>query len=362
MFLSGTQPLTIDDAGVAKLRDYVLSGGTLLAEPSDHAPEFAGSVEKLLERMFPEDDYPSHGFKALEADHGVYSNVRWTKRPKMRGASDGSRTFFFLSEEYLSADWQAGDRDGDAFAFAKSLLYYVQGDQGLRERLSTIVPPTPPRKPNQRVLRVARVAHGENAKHPRDWDAARMSWRLYAPYLRHVSGARLTERTVRLGEDKLAGIHDLLHLTGRRALALTKAERAALVGYVRAGGTLLVDAYCGSPTFAASARKELEALFGELKPLSSASGLSLGGFPGGDNVSRGIRFKGAAFERVLDAGGEVDAQQLLVGHVDDRLAIVFSEFDLSAAMAGIANFGSIGYAPESARQIVANVAGHVLFR
>ena len=75
-----------------------------------------------------------------------------------------------------------------------------------------------------------------------------------------------------------AGI-DLLHLTGRHTLVLTPKERAALEEYVRAGGTLLVDAFCGAPTFAASARRELEEVFGELKPLSPNADSLVHSFP-----------------------------------------------------------------------------------
>jgi hypothetical protein len=279
----------------------------------------------------------------------------------LRGASDGSRTFFFLSDDYLSAEWQAGRRDGDAFQFARSLLYYVRGDQGLRERFSTVIPRRPPAPARERVFQVARAVHGQSEHHPRDWDAARMSWGRYAPYLRHVSGVALAERTVRLGQDPLDGV-DLLHLTGRHELVLTPKERVALVGYVRGGGTLLVDAFCGAPGFAVSARRELEELFGELKPLAAGAELALGLVPGGTNLSGGIQLKGPAFERAVDAGREGDAQQLLVGRVKGRLGVVFSELDLSAGLAGIESFGALGYVSESARQIVANVAGHVLSR
>ena len=43
----------------------------------------------------------------------------------------------------------------------------------------------------------------------------------------------------------------------------------------------MVDAFCGAPGFAVSARRELEELFGELKPLAAGAELALGLVPGG---------------------------------------------------------------------------------
>jgi hypothetical protein len=43
-----------------------------------------------------------------------------------------------------------------------------------------------------------------------------------------------------------------------------------------------------------------------------------------------------------------------------RTAVVFSEFDLCASMAGIANYRSLGYKPDSARNIVGNVLAYVM--
>ncbi|KKL05168.1 hypothetical protein LCGC14_2608770, partial [marine sediment metagenome] len=42
-----------------------------------------------------------------------------------------------------------------------------------------------------------------------------------------------------------------------------------------------------------------------------------------------------------------------------RPAVIFSEFDLSAAMAGVEVFRSSGYKPASARKIVGNVLAYM---
>jgi hypothetical protein len=192
------------------------------------------------------------------------------------------------------------------------------------------------------------------------WRAAAMCWPKFAPYVRHVTGCELKETPpVTLGQDKLDGIR-LLHITGRYGLHLTARERAALKAFVEGGGTVLVDAYAGSPVFAKAARAELEATFGALKPLPADHVFSEGRFEGGVDISCGIRFKLPA-RQLLRRRGETHGQQkLLVAFVKDRPAVIFSEFDLSAAMAGIESYRALGYKPKSARKIVGNILAYIM--
>ncbi len=54
-------------------------------------------------------------------------------------------------------------------------------------------------------------------------------------------------------------------------------------------------------------------------------------------------------------GEESRGQKLLIARVKNRPAVIYSEFDLSASMAGIENYRSLGYKPASARKIVGNL-------
>jgi hypothetical protein len=42
-----------------------------------------------------------------------------------------------------------------------------------------------------------------------------------------------------------------------------------------------------------------------------------------------------------------------------RPAVIFSEFDLAGAMAGIENYRALGYKPDSARQVVGNLLAYL---
>jgi len=361
LFISGALGARFSEEEVLKLREYVLRGGTILAEPSDHSKNFTDSIEKLVRQMFPEKDYPGYELKPLAADHGVYTVFKqeWNQLPKLRGVSDGSRALLILSDEYMSADWQTNRIKTDSFKLAMNLLFYATDLGELEGKFASILPNTPAAKQRDEPVRFARVKH-VGAGAPRDWDAAAVCWQKYAPYAEHATGCKLSEAPpVLLGEDELEGIR-LLHLTGRDKLTLSAGERAALKKFVDDGGTVLVDAYAGSAEFAASARAELEAIFDKLAPLPPDHLLAEGRFEGGEDLSAGIRFKLPARQILRRRGEDTRGQKLLIAKAGNRPAVVYSEFDLSSAMAEVNNYRAPGYKPHSARKIVGNLLAYVM--
>ncbi|NQT38766.1 MAG: DUF4159 domain-containing protein [Planctomycetes bacterium] len=362
LFISGSEAAKFSEEEMLRLREYIQRGGTILAEPSDHSKAFAASMEELVRRMFPKHDYPGYDLKPLPADHGIYTVIKqdWEKRPQLRGVSDGSRTFFLLSDEYMSADWQTNRTKTDAFRLAMNLLFYTTDLGTLEGKFATILPDVPAAPKREAEISVARVRHSGPAESPRDWDSAAMSWKIFAPRAAHITGCALTEkRPVTLGKDDLEGIK-VLHLTGRRRLVLAPDAREALKAFADGGGTVLVDAYAGSPEFAVSARSELETVFGKLEPLPADHLLADGRFEGGVDLSEGIRFKLPTRQLLRKEGESSEGQKLLIAKVGDRPAVIFSPFDLTAAMAGIENYRSLGYKPDSARKIVSNILAYVM--
>jgi hypothetical protein len=362
LFISGSKAVNMREEEMLRLRDYILRGGTILAEPTDHSEEFLQSIRQLLRLMFPERYFPDYQLSPLADDHDIFTVLEqdWQQRPKLFGVSDGSRTFFLLSHEYLSGQWQLNRTESDAFRLAMNLLFYVTDLGTLEGKFASILPETPPARPREAILRVARVRHTESEAQPRDWDAAAMCWRVFAPYAEHITGCKFEEAPpLRLGQDDLEGIR-LLHLTGRRAMRLSDSERVALKGFAEQGGMVLVDAYAGSPEFAASARKELEATFGTLQPLPPDDLLAEGRFEGGEDLERRVRLKLAARQRLRSRGEDPSGQKLLVARVQNRPGVIFSEFDISAAMAGVENYRSLGYKPDGARTIVGNLVAYAM--
>ncbi len=362
LFISGSKAAKFTDAEALKLREYILRGGTILAEPSDHSEPFARSMEGLFRQMFPAADYPDFQLNTLADDHDIYTVIpqEWKSRPQLRGVSDGSRVFFVLSEEYMSADWQVYRKNSDSFKMVTNLLYYATDLGTLEGRFASILPDSSPAKPREITITVARLRHGVDSKHPRDWDSAGVTWTVLAPYAKHVTGCQLKEaKPVGLSSGDLKDVQ-LLHLTGRHGLVkFSSDERKALKEFVQNGGTLLVDAFTGSSTFAQSARQELEATFGKLTALPENDPLATGRFEGGVDLSEGIRFKLSVRQLLRKRGDDSRGQKLQVAVIGNRPAVIFSEFDLSAAATGIESYRALGYKPKSARQILGNILAYV---
>jgi hypothetical protein len=357
LFLSGSEKWEYTAAEALKLREYVERGGTILAEPSDHSKPFAEAMERLLRDMYSPKDYPNTKLEALAADHPIFTVVKhdWKNRPKLRGASNGSRTFFLLSDDYMSGDWQANREESGAFPFAMNLLFYATDLGELEGKFSTILPEKAAAKPKKGTIRIARVRHGDT----RDWEAAGRAWDKLLPLGTHLTGRTFKEvDPVVLGKDALKDVK-LLHLTGRSAVALTEAEKAALKEFVQGGGTVLVDAHAGRTEFARAARRLLEDLFGELQPLAKEQVLAEGRFENGQDLSAGVGFTLPTRQAIRAMGGKSDGQKLLVVLVRGRPAVLFSEYDIVAAGAGIANYRALAYKPESARKILGNVFTYI---
>ena len=355
LFLSGTEAAKFTPDQVSKLRDYIQRGGTLLAEPTDHAPAFAQSMETLVGQLFPAAEYPGRALAPVAADHPLFTSAHhtWKAQPKLRGVSDGSRLVFLLSDEYMSASWQMGETIDESFDFALSLLFYVTDQKPLAGKFDTDLPATPALAARDRSLKVARVSVDGTP----DAELGARAWTRFAPWFTHRTGAQIKDLgAVTLTPEGLQGV-DLLHLTGRRAFTLDETEKAALSAYVSQGGHLLVDAWGGAPDFAHAARKELSALFGPLTPLADDEPVVTGDFEGGTDLTRDMRYTVPARRHLQTAGQNPRGQTLLVAHHEGRAAVFFSDLDLSAALSGIGIYQAPGYRPDSARRILANLGG-----
>ena len=353
LFISGSKKWKYTESEAMKLREYIERGGTILAEPSDYSKEFTESMELLLKDMYPPKDYPNFKLEPLAADHPIFTVVKhkWKNRPKLRGASNGSRTFFLLSDNYMSGDWQANREKSDAFPFAMNLLFYATDLGELEGKFSTILPDKAAAKEKKGTLKIARVRHGKTP----DWEAAGRAWDKLLPLAKHLTGLTFKQQApVVLGRDDIKDVK-LLHLTGRSALTLTGLERKSLKEFVNGGGTLLVDAHAGSTKFATSARKQLEDLFGPLQPLAKVPALAEGRFENGQDLTVGVGFTLPARQAIRAKGEKSQGQRILVIPVKGRPAVLFSEYDIVSSGAGIANYRALAYKSESARKILGNV-------
>ncbi|MDP6524551.1 MAG: DUF4159 domain-containing protein [Kiritimatiellia bacterium] len=362
LFISGNRNIAFSKEETGKLRSYIERGGTIFCEPSDHSEEFSRAMVKLLRDMYPEEEYPSYKLQPLKKQHGVYTALKqaWEKTPKLSGVSNGTRTFFVMSHEYLSADWQMNRTSADSFRLAMNMLFYAVDMGDLKRKFHTNIPNTAPVERRDAVAKVGAVKFSGSGAYPLDWRAGTGYGEALAPYFMHVTGCDLEEKIgVDLVEDKLNEL-DVLSISGAHVLELSDGEKKRLRDYANNGGMILVNAYAGSASFAASARKEIESVFGELEQLDITSDLAIGHFPGGANLAEGVRFTLPARRRLRAMEQATRGQKLETILINRKPAVIFSQFDITAAATGVANYGAIGYQPASARKIMANILAYAV--
>lgn len=343
LYVSGTQPLRVDDPMKAKVRQYVEGGGMVLANADCGGRAFADSVRKLAAELFPK-----YEFRELPADHviyanGVFSRDKWKNKPSILGLSNGVRELILLVPQAdLGRAWQqrvVGGRE-ESWQLGANLFFYAAGRRDLRYRgESHYVEAAPNVEPTREIV-VARLEYNGN------WDPEPGAWRRLGAQLLNEQKVKLTVRPVKPGAGGLAGDVRFAHLTGTAAFKLDAAARAELRKFVRGGGTLLVEAAGGSAAFADAADAELKALFPESK--ATALPLSHPLYARGRTKLATVAYRAYA-QKVV---GNTRSPRLQAIAVGGRPAVMFSREDLSAGLVGTPADGIIGYDPASATEIM----------
>ncbi|MFO1489492.1 MAG: DUF4159 domain-containing protein [Kiritimatiellia bacterium] len=317
LFISGSKAVEFKDEDIAKLRAYILRGGTILAEPSDHQTDFTRAMESLAVRLFPRKPIPPaswNPFRPTTASSPCSS--RAGPPPPGCAAFPTARVWCSSSPTNTSPPTGRPTRRTATPTSSPPTCCSIPPTSASSKAASPRSCRPPPR-PSRADARPHRARDARRpGRLPSDWDAANQCWRKFAPVVTHLTGRKLDEAApVKLGRDKLDDIR-LLHITGRHSLKLDEAGRKALKEYVEAGGTVLVDAYARSPEFARSARAELEAVFGKLQPLASDSKL----VEGGVDLESGVAFKLPARQLLRKQGGSPrpEARSGSAGHPTRR--------------------------------------------
>jgi hypothetical protein len=350
LYISGNQALKFTEEEEGKLKQFVEQGGLILGHADCSEPNFAKSFKALGSKLFKN----AGEFRKLEADHPIYTRQQflaknWKNKPDIQGLSNQVRELMLLIP---SGDpgkaWQLNDNKSKEEQFqmlSDIFLYSVEG-KDLRYKGSTYIVKADPKVKASKTLKIARIDAGENS------DPEPGGWRRLSNVIHNGFGIDLETPMVKLTPGALKD-YKLAHLTGTGKLKLKEDQQKVLKEFVDGGGTLMIDAANGDSEFAAAIEDTLQHMFGddagqlsnpiEMKhALYNATGTQMG-----DIVFRSF------------ARGKVPRGQntpLLRGiTVKGRLAVILSREDLSGGIVGESIDGILGYAPESATQIMTNV-------
>lgn len=368
LFISGRKRPNFSPEQVQALRQYIDRGGFIFAEACCGGKEFDAGFRDLMKHMFPE---PGHELRLLPHDHPIWvaeEPVEAEYMKPLEGLDVGCRTSVVYCPENLGCYWDLA-RPGRAKALPAEVSVQVQKansiginvlayatNREIKFKLENV-----PRKDNRRPddplerakLRIAKLQHAGG------WDAAPAA-------LIHLQRALTDELGMRVDTDKheltltdksLFQYH-LLFVHGRNEFSLSPAERTQLKTFVERGGTVMIDAVCGSEAFARAVRRELGTVFPQtpLERIAATHPLFQNGFNGFD--VRKVRRRDPAPAGA--AGGlkahVVDVEPALEGvPIGDRYGVIFSPFDLSCALEKHESLECRGYVREDAAKIAINL-------
>ncbi len=355
LYFAGDQPLMLAEAELAKIRQYVLEGGTLIFNADARNKRFEDAAKELVTTLFTDDAGPGWEWRPLPAEHPIYVDQQynvstWRRRPNVQSYTNGIRELALILPNDPAAAWQQNSfrADEEAFQLAANVYSYAidrsntfyKGDGYLAEIDAS-------KKP-KKTLTVHRVRHDGN------WNPEPLGWEQLAAVMNNEYDASLTTEAVDVA-DLNGGEQKLAHLTGIDKLPPEAIE--ALAKFVRDGGTLIIDAAAGSGEFASSIERELAAAVGEQAvgdldtPLPRSHPLfddTPGELP--SNLWRPF-----AIRRIT---GSLNQPRLRLHELDGRPAIIYSPDDLTSGLVGHPVDGIQGYTPAAAQTLMAKSLLH----
>jgi hypothetical protein len=262
LYISGNQKLTLPDATVARLKQYIEEGGLVFANPDCTHKDFISSFQELGKKMFP-----AYEFRELPAEHPIYTlqpfrRKDWKQPPSVLGLSNGTRELMIISPNLdFARYWQNGNYSGrpEAYQLMSCITLYAVDRQNLKYKGGTHIVRADANAAAGRKIKLARVEYGGN------WNPEPAGWARLANILKNQKQAELAIEPLKLGESKLDESFQIAHLTGTTSFSISKEQLSELRRFIIKGGTILADAAGGNTEFAEAAIKELEPLVGGAK-------------------------------------------------------------------------------------------------
>lgn len=375
LYMSGYEAFAFDDAERSALRDYLLDGGTLLAEATLGSPDFTASFEREMAGMFPR-----RRLEPLQTDHPVfrgyyaYENVsyftirdgthsRYESPPVMLGLNIAARTAAILSPYDLSCGWDGfyappaprrGSRrpqptlamlPGDAIRMGVNLVAYVSANRNFAQAQAVTR-----RVEGEQPQRRAALKLGL-LRHQGDWNPDPNSlYQLVRLAALHTSIPVAYDIEPVDPDPASLAETPILIMTGMGGPDIDDEGIAALRRHLRAGGFLFVNNTSGYARFDREARGLIERL---------APDREMARLPEDHPIFNSLY----GIERLREAGTHRAREPHLEAvAVDDRLAIVYSPNDALGMLKGVHDPYANAYDAESARRLALNILCHALLQ
>ena len=270
LYRSGHYHWSLDATEKAKLREFLLKGGTIVLNAGMGSKPFYDSAVKVLNEVFPEAPV-----QRLSPDHPIFHSYyeldKVGYRPGVRAVHKGNdawlegvtidcRTVAIISRFGMEVGWDPLEDDNiiaytpeSAQQLGMNIMTYATA---MRTWMVENVKKTKFEDAKQvstaGSMNIAQVMYGDDG----GWKTRHVGLSVLLSQYNQRTGApvKFTTKEMRLTDPALLD-SPIIYLTGHETFSLTAAEVTALRNYLNSGGLLIAEACCGRKAFDVAFRK-----------------------------------------------------------------------------------------------------------
>jgi len=359
LLFSGHNHFELTDEVRASLARYVLDGGTIIGDACCGWQDFDESFRREIQAIFPQrpmrkltpDDplfaayYKQGSFTYRKADGSTY-----VEAPCIEGGMVGCRLGVIYSPVDLTCGWDGHEHPrglrvvvDQARQIGANYVTYLLGNFQLGRFLSSSKVYHEATAPTRDDFVLAQLMHEG------DWDPDPSAIHNLLKHVRDESTleVKFKRANVSLKDPRMA-TYPLLYLTGHHEFHWDDESVDQLRRYLKAGGMLVADACCGRLAFDGAFRREIARVLPDQRLESLAADHPL--YSAHHEIRR-VEYTPRARE---DFGG-ITSPTLEGLTLDDRLAVVYSRFDLGDGWEQFPHPYSYGYSEADALKIGTNL-------
>jgi hypothetical protein len=367
LYFTGWKTLpAFDDTTIAKLRQYLLDGGTWVVHSNCGRPEFNDSFKREIARIFPDRE-----LAPIPTDHPIYSSYYPITQMRVRKGTDawktippyletiniGTRAAVIFSPIDLSCGWNADANpipggvlydQNDALKLGSNIVTYCLAEYQYGRFFD-----------HQKVYHQATDATRDQLVlgqivHNGDWDPTPHGVPNLLKTIDQSTTLHVQFKRVPVDPEK-SDIFSfpVLFMVGQRDFQFSDATRKRLREYFDHGGTLIVDDAVGASEFDAAFRREIKAIYPdhELKALPDDHAMF-------KYVYDVTRVQLAPLGQQLLPGVHVPRLEAI--EVDGEYPVIYSPLSMSAGWEQLPRAYNKGYADDDALKLGVDVFMYVV--
>jgi hypothetical protein len=362
LYLQGHEAFEFKASFRKTLRRYLDNGGFLFASACCGSPAFDKSFRAEMRKLYPDVE-----FENVPADHAIYTSpyrLTDTDAYMLETMNTGCRFSIFYAPHDVCCGWGGcqGCRDGErvtqetARQLGVNMLAFVIGLRKLRDRLDTstvLVSPESARRLPPDTLHIGRLRHGGGCElDPAALPSLLQTLRERANMKRDATTVEVSAATDELGD------YPIIYMIGFRDFQMTDREIERLRDYLDRGGFLFAECGCGRDEFNRAFRAFCKKLYPQKKEPLKLLRPEHAVFQSPHTI-REVRYKKSVARRFPNLGNKPHLEGI---EHNDRLAVIYSRFNLSCELQGRKDPSSLGVLNPYAYQLGVNVIVYALCR